>query len=291
MSDIRYREVMEIRPASKYKNGKKKKKKKGMYRRDEADSRKAEFSGIISNSNLDSHNTHIGERALRSFAKKAKEGVPILGIHDRNTQIGRSTSGTFSFSNKNVSSDFYIQRGLPLNGPGYSTSDAYIDSIDVGTMRDLSVGFIPKQESCDHCGSEMKRFNMFGLTFTECDNGHYPGKRILVDKNGKETADKKKGTEITVTSTINEADLKEFSVVPFGSTPGAEIAENVMRAFNEGKLEEKHRIQLNEEYQMRFDTRSNKPLIDEFLKSIKVKKINQREAIEWLLITNISKIF
>ena len=90
MDNVKYREAFQIRPASKYKKGKKKK-KKGM-------SRRAEFNGDISNANLDSHNTHMGDGALRSFAKQAREGVPILALHDRNTQIGRSTSGTFSTS-------------------------------------------------------------------------------------------------------------------------------------------------------------------------------------------------
>ena len=262
MSDIRYREAFQIRPASKYGKGKKKKKRKGMSRREE-------YDGIISNSNLDSYNTHIGEKALRSFASDARKGVPVLALHDRNTQIGRSLSGTYNSSEESVSSEFYIQRGLPLNGPGYGTTDAYIDSVDEGTMRDLSVGFVPKQETCDYCGTDMKRYSFFGMSFSECQNGHYPGQTIFVDKKGKESKEPKKGLrEVTITSTIDQAVLKEFSVVPFGATPGAEIAENAMRAYKEGALEEKHRIQLNEEYQMRFDTRSHEPLINEFLKSI-----------------------
>ena len=260
MSDIRYREAFQIRPASKYKG--KKKKKKGM-------SRRAEYDGVISNTNLDSYNTHIGEKALRSFASDSRNGVPVLALHDRNTQIGRSTSGRYSNVDKNVTSEFYIQRGLPLNGPGYATTDAYIDSVDEGTMRDLSVGFVPKHETCDYCNSDMKRYSFFGMNFSECQNGHYPGQTIFVDKKGKESKEPKKGLrEVKITSTIQEADLKEFSVVPFGATPGAEITENVMRAYKDGALEEKHRIQLNEEYQIRFDTRSNKPLIDKFIKSI-----------------------
>ena len=261
MSNIKYRQVMEIRPYGK--GGKKKKKKgRGMARREE-------YDGVISNTNLDSYNTHIGVRALKTFAKDARKGVPVLALHDRNTQIGRSTGGTFSNINKDVTAEFYIQRGLPLNGPGYANSDAYIDSVDEGTMRDLSVGFVPKQESCDYCGTEMKRYNWFGISLSECENGHYPGQKIFVDKNGKQVSEPKKGLrEITITSTINEADLKEFSVVPFGATPGAEVAEKVKRAFQEGAIEEKHRVQLNEEYQIRFDTRSNEPLIDEFLKSM-----------------------
>ena len=267
MSDVRYREAFQIRPASKYaKSGKKKKKKKGM-------SRRAEYDGVISNTNLDSYNTHIGEKALRTFASDSRKGVPVLALHDRNTQIGRSTGGRYSNIDKNVSSEFYIQRGLPLNGPGYATTDAYIDSVDEGTMRDLSVGFVPKLETCDYCDSEMKRYSFFGMSFSECQNGHFPGQTIYVDKKGKEVKEAKKGLrEVKITSTIQEADLKEFSVVPFGATPGAEITENVMRAYKEGVLEEKHRIQLNEEYQIRFDTRSNKPLIDKFIQSIKKDK-------------------
>ena len=260
MSNVRYKPAFTIKNYGK--GGKKKKKRKGMSRREE-------FDGTISNTNLDSYNTHIGENALRSFARSARKGVPVLAQHDRFTQIGRSTGGTYKSAEKNVSSTFYIQRDLPLNGPGYGSSNAYIDAVDEGTMRDLSVGFVPTQETCDYCDSEMKRYSFFGMSFSEDENGHYPGQTIYVDKKGKEVKEPKKGLkEITITSTINEAELKEFSVVPFGATPGAEIAQNAMRAYKSGKLEDKHRIQLNEEYQMRFDTRSAKPLVDEFLKSI-----------------------
>ena len=260
MSNVRYKPAFTIKNYGK--GGKKKKKKKGMSRREE-------FDGTISNTNLDSYNTQIGEKALRSFARSAREGVPVLAQHDRNTQIGRSTGGTYSSTEKNVNSQFYIQRDLPLNGPGYGSSNAYIDAVDEGTMRDLSVGFVPTHETCNYCGLEMKRYSFFGMSFSEDENGHYPGQTIYVDKKGKQTKEPKKGLkEITITSTINEADLKEFSVVPFGATPGAEIAQNAMRAYKSGKMEDKHRIQLNEEYQMRFDTRSSKPLVDEFLKSI-----------------------
>ena len=261
MSDVRYKPAFTINK-NYGKGGKKKKKRKGMSRREE-------FDGTISNTNLDSYNTQIGPSALRSFAKSAREGVPVLAQHDRFTQIGRSIGGTYSSTKKNVSSKFYIQRDLPLNGPGYGSSDAYIDAVDEGTMRDLSVGFVPTKETCNHCGLEMQRYGFFGMSFVEDENGHFPGQKIYIDKKGKETKEQKQGLkEIIITSTINEADLKEFSVVPFGATPGAEIAQNAMRAYKSGKLEDKHRIQLNAEYEMRFDTRSSKPLVDEFLKSI-----------------------
>ena len=134
----------------------------------------------------------------------------------------------------------------------------------------------------------MKRYSFFGMSFSEDENGHYPGQTIYVDKKGKEIKEPKKGLrEVTITSTINEADLKEFSVVPFGATPGAEIAQNAMRAYKSGKLEDKHRIQLNSEYEMRFDTRSSKPLVDEFLKSIGRKPTKPKNGENRMSILNL----
>ena len=213
---------------------------------------KVYYDGTISTGKLDAYNTHMSDQVLRSYAKTAREGegVPVLALHDQTLQIGRSESGKFNNIEKSVQSKFYLQKNLPLNGPGYGNSNAYIESVDAGTMRGLSIGAKVEEETCDFCNSDMKRYSFLGMTFAECQNGHYPGQKIYVDRKGNEVKEPKKGLkQITITSTIQKADLKEFSVVSFAATPGAKVITNKARkALADGKLEEKHLIQLSDNY-------------------------------------------
>lgn len=216
------------------------------------DGKKVYYDGDISTGRLDSYYTRMSDQALKSYAKEAKNGVPVLALHDQTLQIGRSVSGNYNDSNKSVRSNFYLQKELPLNGPGYATSDAYIDSVNEGTLRGLSIGAKVEKETCDFCSSEIKRYNFLGMTFAECSSGHYPGQKIYIDRKGKESKEPKKGLkEVTITSTIEKADLKEFSVVPFAATPGAKVIRGHAReALTAGKLEEKHLHQLSLNYKI-----------------------------------------
>ena len=221
---------------------------------DDSESNKREFEGIISNNQVDAGYEQMGERALRSFARSASKGVKVLGEHNNMSQpIGRSLRGRYDAAEKATYSKFYIQRGLDLrsgfNGGGYANTDSYIAAAEEGTTTDLSIGAFVDKETCNFCGEDMNRFSFFGMTFIEDKNGHYPGQKIYLDKKGNKTTDvTKRLTKERVTATIEEARLVEFSLVAFGAVPDAEIQQDLIKAWQSGKLSEKHLMQLDDRF-------------------------------------------
>ena len=197
---------------------------------------KVEFEGDISNRNLDAYYTRMSDETLRNFARDARNGVAILGNHDYTSALlGKSKTGYFNRQKGTVRSRFDIQRGLSTPNALYGTSDDFIEAIKGGTLTDISVGFSEHTEICDVCNEEI-RGNMF---WASDKNGHYPGKKIYLDKQGNEVSEPGKGiVEKVVTATIKGGKLLEYSVVWEGATPGAEITEKVIRAYQDGELNE-----------------------------------------------------
>ena len=223
--------------------------------------KRAEFEGRIVTNEVSDRWTQMTEGALRSYARDAGKGngVPVLREHSPGQPIGRSLSGRYDTTDKAVYSKFYIQKGLNLrsggiyDSGGYSNTDDYIASAQEGTATDLSVGVYVNDMSCSRCGSEMKSYSFFGMTFTECSNNHYPGQKYYIDRKGKQYDEYKSGRkEVRTIGYINEAELAEFSLVGFGAIPGSEIVQNIKEAYHRGKLEEKHMEQLSNRYSMYF---------------------------------------
>ena len=218
-----------------------------------------EFNGVITNNRLDSGFERMGEGAMRSFARdlKTPKAIKVLPEHNHASQpIGRSLSGSYNPVRKEVTSKFYIQKGLDLragfNGGGYANTDSYIEAASMGTASDLSIGALIDKETCDHCSSEMKRFSFLGMTFIEDSNGHHPGQTIYVDKKGNEFSRPKKGlTKKVITATIEKAQLMEFSLVAFGAVPGAEVQKELIDAWASGELKLKHLEQLNDRFSIK----------------------------------------
>lgn len=191
-----------------------------------------EFEGVISDSSLDSYSTRMGPTALRSYAKDANKGIMVLPEHNRRGQpIGRSISGKYNQKSKQVTSKFYIQKGLNLNESGYADTDSYIASMKAGTTRDLSIGAKVNKMQCDVCKEQMKPDKWFGWMFPRDKNGHYPGQKVKLEKSKK---------EITVTASINDAELVEFSIVPVGANKNSKIIQKAQQAAEEGLLTEEH---------------------------------------------------
>ena len=219
-----------------------------------AEGSKPEFEGIISNSKVDRAYEQMSPRALRSFAREAQKGVKVLAEHNNQSQpIGRSLRGRYDNKEEATYSRFYIQRGLDLrggfDGGGYANTDSYIAAAEAGTTRDLSIGAFINKETCDFCGAEMKRVSFFGMTFISDENGHYPGQKIYIDKDGERTTEvTKRLSKERVTATIEDADLVEFSLVAFGAVPNAEIQQSLRKAWEDGKLTESHLAQLNDRF-------------------------------------------
>ena len=228
--------------------------------------KRAEFEGRIVTNEVSDRWTQMTERVLRSYARDANKGngVPVLREHSPGQPIGRSLSGRYDTAEKAVYSKFYIQKGLNLrsggiyDSGGYSNTDDYIASAKEGTATDLSVGVYVNEMSCSRCGSEMKSYSFFGMTFTECSNNHYPGQKYYVNKDGKESDKPKSGyREQRTIAFIDDAELGEFSMVGFGAIPGSEIVQNIQEAYRSGKLEEKHMEQLSNRYSMYFKDDGN----------------------------------
>lgn len=182
------------------------------------------FTAVIANPQLTSYFTHLSSKVLRGFAATAKDGVMVLANHNRGQVVGRSTSGTFT-REREVKSKFYVQRGLTLTGGsfgggGYASTDDYIKAIQRGTYTDVSVGFSDYKEVCDYCGEEIKG----SWLWSGDKNGHYPGQRIYVDKEGNEHDEPGAGrTEVLITAEVTEGTLFEYSLVDVGALPGAEV--------------------------------------------------------------------
>ena len=202
--------------------------------RDQIDDQDSEqnptYTGVIANKNLTSYYTHLSSKVLKDFAKKAREGVMVLANHNRGQVVGRSMSGTY-VNNEEVRSKFYIERDLNLTGNafgngGYANTDDYIKAINTGTYRDLSVGFNDYTEVCDYCGESIE-----GSWFSvSCKNGHYPGQKIYVDKNGVEYDEPGRGRkEVIITAEITSGNLFEYSLVDLGAVPGAEIVKQAQQ--------------------------------------------------------------
>ena len=219
--------------------------------------RRVVFDGIISSGSFDAHYERFGEKALKQLARGARDGVKILAEHNSRAQpIGKTIGGRFNAESNEVSSKFYIQRGLSLrsgmNQGGYGNSDDYIAAAEEGTTDNLSIGARVKKETCDYCGEDMKPdpfMQMFGVRMPIDSKGHYPGKTIYVDKDGNEQRKAGEGlTKKLITATIEDTELMEVSVVAFGANPDAQITAELQKAYDDGKLEEKHLAQLNDRY-------------------------------------------
>ena len=219
--------------------------------------RRVVFDSIISSDRLDTAYERFGDNALKQMAEGARKGVKILPEHNHSGQpIGKTLGGTYDETDNVVSSKFYLQRGLEIrsgmNSGGYATSDDYIAAAEEGTSDNLSVGARVNKETCDICGEEMHSYSFFGMRFVEDTNGHYPGKKILVNSKNEEQTKPGKGiTEKRVTATIEDTELMEVSMVAFGANRDAVITSELQTAFQAGELNEKHLLQLNDRFSIK----------------------------------------
>jgi hypothetical protein len=165
-----------------------------------------------SNRNLDSYYTRMAESTLRQYAANAGEGVSVLNSHNGGSLgFGQTFDGRYVAGNQpRTEIDFYVQRGLRLNEVA---NDDLIDALRGGSVKDVSVGFVPGWYRCGICDARMERF--YGMTVPTC--GHWPGDELAVSEK-----DPSKGTR-TAFAWVEDARLSELSIVFDGSTPGAMV--------------------------------------------------------------------
>lgn len=179
------------------------------------------FTAYGSNHALDAYSTQMQDSSLKNYAAEAKEGRSFLDSHRyRELPIGRTHDGTFKAgSNKRAEMDVYM---LPdsMAGRGGDTN-SIIDHIRAGIYSDVSIGFAGGKMICSICDLEMVdswyRWLMDEDTEEVClhvAGVEYPKK----GKDGKPTGE----TELAI-GKIEDAHLRELSVVYMGATPGAAI--------------------------------------------------------------------
>ena len=216
----------------------------------------AYFEGWISTKNVSHSYTRQTTRTLQGMADKAKEGVKVLPEHQSSSPIGRSIDSRYDAEKGATRAKFKIQKGIKLaSREGYETTDDYIKAAKAGTIDNLSAGYFVNEVSCDHCKKDMRSYSILGMTFMECENGHYPGQKLYMSQAGREYKEPGKGrTEKRVIANIEDSSLIEFSVVGFGNVPGSEIIqEKAKEAYDQNLLEEKHLVQLSDRYQINFE--------------------------------------
>ena len=205
------------------------------------------FEGKISTGKRDTKYHEMQPTALRQFAKAAND-VIVLPEHSALKQpIGRSVQGRYSRSEDATYSRFYIQSGLSTPSSGYGDTDSYIAALKAGTSRDLSIGAFIKKQTCSLCDEPMERKTNIFFTITECTNGHVPGQRVYIDRDGVEYKEDGRGrTERIITAKIHDAELIEFSSVAFGANPDTEVTKDLKQALDADIIQDVHLIQLTD---------------------------------------------
>lgn len=170
------------------------------------------FPAVITNNQLDTFYTRMGESSLRNYTEDAKAGVSFQNSHRRDLGFGRTVTAEYDTQARSVKAWFYTVPGLLLNDV---STDDLIGGIRSGLVKSVSIGFMGGRYVCSACGNDMfKRW---------ADCSHYPGQIIkLVDSKGNET-----GRTEVVTATIEDARLGEVSAGFKNSTPGAVISKAI----------------------------------------------------------------
>ena len=200
--------------------------------------RRAYYAGIISSDDLDTHFSRMSESTLQNFAEDAENGVTVLDSHRHYTAgIGRTAAG--KYEEGKVYSDFYLVRDVPLgDSQSYSNTNGFITMLDDGALRDISVGFYGGTEVCDICNEAI---------WESLQCRHWPGSEyIIIDE---ETEEK---TVVTCTTTIVDARLSEISLVYDGSNEDSEITEKANRLAEQGEINTKQKLHIENRFNVRF---------------------------------------
>lgn len=180
------------------------------------------FRAEISNTLLDSHFTRMNEKTLKNYVADARSGVAFLRSHNwSELPLGYSLDARMQEEDgrKRVVADFYTVPGLP-------DADDMIQRMNLGLVRDVSVGFHGGRMTCDLCHQD----------FWDCR--HFPG--ISYEEEGKKTPQ-------MATYTIDNARLSEVSGVFDGSTPSAMLLK-AERSAKAGQLTKEQIDQIQETY-------------------------------------------
>lgn len=176
-----------------------------------ADANVHSIEAIVSSTRIDAGYLRMDrDTSLQNFVDALIKGTQLLCCHRVSNGFGLSREGTL------VDEDdaslavgvIDIERGLPLNPPAtYTNSDAYIQRIERGKIKELSVGANHARFICDICGLDM---------MSDWNCIHYLGRRYMIeDEDGRR--------EVVATALVKDARLVEVSLVPRGANEDAVI--------------------------------------------------------------------
>lgn len=176
------------------------------------------WSAQASNNQQDAYATRMHVSSLKNYAADAQAGVAFMNSHRTGgfaaaeLPMGRSFDAKMTGGQGNgqarLDASFYTFRGLNLTG---LSTDAFIDGLRSGVVRDVSIGFYGGEYRCSLCQRDMMR---------DYECRHFPGLSYdLVDKNGTPTGERE-----TAVAWIHDAHLAEVSAVYDGATPGCMVS-------------------------------------------------------------------
>lgn len=206
-------------------------------------------AAIISSDRVDSYSTSMDpETTLRNFATDAIEGVSVLDSHDSHRLgFGRSIFGQVDDKDPafRTTAWWYTPRGVGTSTGG--KTDDYIDNIEMGIYKDVSVGFRSLgKESVVECSICQR--DMFGW-----DCPHWPGGTYMVHVDPED--EKSAEVERVAVGKIVNFGLAEFSYVYKGANEDAthsgtlSVPESKVRMYvNAGELTRKQGSELERMY-------------------------------------------
>lgn len=161
------------------------------------------FDCIISDTSLDGHHSRMTEKTLRNYAEDCETGVPFMESHrsDIQAQIGNMFSGEFS-DGKTVATGRILRDTEET--PDHLRLNETIRRMERGMYSSVSIGFHGGSELCDLCQRDIWDYS------DEDPCPHIPGR--VYDG-------------ATCTYRIDDAHLREVSLVYRGSNPNAKVTE------------------------------------------------------------------
>ena len=174
----------------------------------------AYLRAVVSSGAQDGHYTRMTNKTLRNFASDLnRNDIQLRDSHRSGQGFGVSTKGRLE--EDKVIGDFKIVRQLTLTNASYPSSDDFIRAIEAGVITKTSVGFAGGTRICGICKADWR----------DPSCRHWPGQTYeVVGKNGKKR-------QVTAVFDVDDAHLREVSLVGRGSNPDAKIIERAERHY------------------------------------------------------------
>ena len=162
-----------------------------------------QFDFAISSAKRDGHFSYMTEKTLRNYGVDAEAGVPFMLDHSdgMTNQIGRSAAGAYDETTKEVSATISMLRDTDKTPDNMKVGE-YIRRIERKYYDSCSVGYRGGQETCRLDGKPIWDWSRD----EPCE--HIPGRTY----DGK-----------LCEYDIDDAHLREVSLVPAGSNPDAKL--------------------------------------------------------------------